>query len=214
MYKKIAIGFLAILTLSILITLTTAMKSANELSEQVLRLHILANSDEDFDQALKLKVRDRILLDFADAFQNYQSKEQAMSYIATHTQQITAAAGQVIAEQGYDYSVTVSLVRTYFPTKEYENGIRLPAGNYTAMRIVIGEGAGRNWWCVLFPSVCFTGSVSENDRRQQIEENGEKLDTVLSEESSELAQYPDSKNVKIKFKLIETLEDLFNKPKK
>lgn len=135
-------------------------RSQAALADQVIRLHVLANSDSEADQALKLKVRDKVLGVAADYFVPGATLEETRATLTDHLADIAAAGAQQVAEEGYQYPVTVSLEDNYwFPTKQYTD-FALPAGEYTALRVVIGEGAGQNWWCVLFPPLCL-GSVSE-----------------------------------------------------
>ena len=135
-------------------------RSQAALSDQVIRLHVLANSDSEADQALKLKVRDRVLGAASDYFVPGATLEETREVLTEHLADIAAAGADQVAEEGYQYPVTVSLEDNYwFPTKQYTD-FALPAGEYTALRVVIGEGAGQNWWCVVFPPLCL-GSVSE-----------------------------------------------------
>ncbi len=130
------------------------------LSDKVIRLHVIANSDSEADQALKLRVRDRILEEAAGYFEAGETVEQAAQELEGHLPALAEAGAQVVRAAGYDYSVSASLEDdTWFPTKQYTD-FALPAGSYTALRIVIGEGDGRNWWCVVFPPLCL-GSVTE-----------------------------------------------------
>lgn len=130
------------------------------LADKVIRLHVIANSDTAADQALKLEVRDRILEEAGDLFAAGATLEEARAALEASLPALAAAGAEVVGEQGYAYTVTASLEDgVWFPTKEYED-FALPAGQYTALRIVIGEGGGQNWWCVVFPPLCL-GSVSE-----------------------------------------------------
>ena len=130
------------------------------LSDKVIRLHVIANSDTEADQALKLRVRDRILEEAAGYFQAGQTVEEAAAELTEYLPALAEAGAQVVREAGYDYPVSASLEpNVWFPTKTYTD-FSLPAGSYTALRIVIGEGEGRNWWCVVFPPLCL-GSVTE-----------------------------------------------------
>lgn len=130
------------------------------LADRVIRLHVIANSDSPADQALKLAVRDRILERAETFYPAGADREQAEASLREHLGEL-AAAGQAEAErQGYTGTVTASLTRCWFPTKSYE-GFALPAGEYTALRVVIGEGKGQNWWCVAFPPLCL-GAASES----------------------------------------------------
>ena len=129
------------------------------LADSVIRLHVIANSDGPADQALKLLVRDRVLEQAGALVQPGDSVLQVRERLEGSLHLLAQAGRDVVEEQGYDYPVSASLERTWFPTKQYED-FALPAGNYTALRIVIGQGEGQNWWCVVFPPLCL-GSVSE-----------------------------------------------------
>ena len=130
------------------------------LADQVIRLHVLANSDSAEDQALKLRVRDRILAVAETYLTPGITRDETEELLRAHLYDLAAAGAEVVGAAGYDYPVTASLVHNYwFPTKTYTD-FALPAGQYTALRIVIGEGGGQNWWCVVFPPLCL-GSVTE-----------------------------------------------------
>ncbi len=130
------------------------------LADKVIRLHVIANSDSAADQALKLEVRDRILAEAADLFQSGCTVDQAAAALTAQLPDLAQAGREVVAREGYSYPVTASLEdNVWFPTKTYP-GFALPQGSYTALRVVIGDGAGRNWWCVVFPPLCL-GSVTE-----------------------------------------------------
>jgi len=134
-------------------------REQNELAGSVIRLHVIANSDTQEDQALKLLVRDRVLEQAQALYSPEDGVDQALEKLE-HSLYLLAQAGrEVVEEQGYDYPVSASLEQTWFPTKSYQD-FSLPAGSYTALRIVIGEGDGQNWWCVVFPPLCL-GSVSQ-----------------------------------------------------
>lgn len=131
-----------------------------ELADKVIRLHVIANSDSREDQALKLQVRDRILAEAGDLFSRGLSRDEAEAAIAARLGALAAAGAETVGEQGYAYPVAASLEHdVWFPTKEYAD-FALPAGEYTALRVVIGDGGGKNWWCVVFPPLCL-GSVTE-----------------------------------------------------
>ena len=130
-----------------------------ELAGRLIRLHVIANSDSQEDQALKLRVRDRVL-EAAQAFYPQNATlEQARAALEGHLSQLAQAGQAQVAAEGYSYPVTASLEKCWFPTKEYE-GFALPAGEYTALRVVIGAGEGQNWWCVAYPPLCL-GAASE-----------------------------------------------------
>ena len=130
-----------------------------ELETRVVRLHVLANSDSAQDQALKLDVRDAVLAQASMYLTHCHSTQQAKEVLSQHLQPLADTAAQTIAQIVYDYAVKVSLERTYFPTKVYAD-FSLPAGEYQGLRVEIGRAEGHNWWCVVFPPLCFS-SVSE-----------------------------------------------------
>ena len=171
---------------------------SSNLSEAVFRLHVIANSDTDEDQALKLEVRNS-LLDFMNQLcSNCSTKEEAISIATTHQSDFQKIAEQTIADNGYSYSVKVNINNFYFPTKNYGD-ISLPAGLYDALRVEIGEAKGQNWWCVMFPSLCFidiSSGVVDDEAKENLEEN-------LEEESYTIISNNKNSNVKFKFKLIE-----------
>lgn len=127
------------------------------ISNNVLRLHVLANSDSEQDQALKLKVRDCVLAETNLILENCESRLEAEQYIAENMDRLSQVAVDCIAAQGYAYPVTVRMEDIYFPTRTYEGG-SLPAGVYKALRVEIGKAEGKNWWCVLFPQLCFVNA--------------------------------------------------------
>ncbi len=128
------------------------------LSDRMIRLHVVANSDSDEDQALKLKVRDAVLTR-CGVYTAGLDREEAGEALAQALPQLGQTAAETVAREGYDYPVRVSLGQERFPTRDYTD-FSLPAGTYTALRVEIGAGAGHNWWCVLFPPLCL-GSVTE-----------------------------------------------------
>lgn len=155
------------LALGLAITLAASSISAfaddcRGIRESVLRLHILANSDSGEDQALKLAVRDRILALDNTLFDEAHSLTDAQRIAKTELPALEAAAADEIARRGFDYPVRAELVRMYFNTREYE-AFTLPAGSYNAVRVTIGEGAGHNWWCVLYPPLCLPAAESRTE---------------------------------------------------
>ena len=122
--------------------------------EDLIRLHVLANSDSVADQQLKLKVRDGIIAYLAPYFEHAMQKSDAEQIVFEHKEQLIALAQQIILQNGADYSVDLQIGMFDFPIKSYGNLV-LPAGNYEAVRVLIGKAEGKNWWCVLFPPLCF-----------------------------------------------------------
>lgn len=153
-------------------------KNCDSLSEKVLRLHVLANSDSEADQQLKLKVRDAILQESDRLFQQSDSKEAAMAQMATHLSDVEQVAERTLRKNGCDLPVTAALKKVKFNTRTYGN-ITLPAGEYDALQVEIGAAKGKNWWCVLFPSLCVPSStnvqmedVLTQDELQVVEQSG------------------------------------------
>lgn len=160
--------------------------------DKVFRLHILANSDSAEDQALKLRVRDRILEESAGLMDGVSTREEAEAAAAQSLPRLQAAAEDEIRQAGYGYSVQAEITHMYFPTRHYES-VTLPAGEYDALRISIGEAKGKNWWCVLFPALCLP-----------VAENGAQLSDVLSSSQLDVVQG----NYEIRFKAVEWYEQL------
>ena len=130
-----------------------ALHTQSQLAEKVVRLHVLANSDSEEDQALKLKVRDAVLEQATETLRGADSQAEASRRLTDILPELEETARAVITANGYDYGVRAELAETSFPTKEYD-GFALPAGEYLALRVVIGAGEGRNWWCVVYPPLC------------------------------------------------------------
>lgn len=171
---------------------------SDDLSNAVFRLHVLANSDSNEDQALKLKVRDKLLEYMNNICSNCSSKEEAINLAIEHQVDFQKVAEQTILDNGYDYSVKININNFYFPTKNYGD-ISLPAGYYDALRVEIGEAKGKNWWCVMFPSLCFidvSSGIVDNEAKENLQEN-------LESESYSIISDNDDTQVKFKFKLIE-----------
>ena len=152
----------AALLLAVGMTLTAgvwASASESALAGQVLRLHVVANSDSERDQALKLLVRDAVLARAGEIIDGASDRQSAEQALAPHLDERGRSAERVLEAEGCGDAVTVALADQWFPTKEYD-GFSLPAGQYRALKVTIGEGGGRNWWCVVFPPLCL-GSVTE-----------------------------------------------------
>ena len=132
------------------------------LSGKLLRLHVVANSDSDADQALKLEVRDAVLDCAAGYLENVSVVRAAEQVLGAHLAELAGAGQAVVREKGYDYAVRASLGTSHFPTKTYD-GFALPAGDYRALRVTIGAGEGRNWWCVVFPTLCVSAASEWQD---------------------------------------------------
>ena len=146
--------------LAIFVYMGSIVADKQQLTDNVLRLHVVANSDSAEDQAIKLKVRDAVLTAAEAVIAGAEDKAQAQTMLAAHLENLEAAANTVLDELGCTDRAQVTLTEEAFSTREYDT-FTLPAGVYDALRVTIGEGQGRNWWCVVFPSLCIP-AVSEN----------------------------------------------------
>lgn len=194
----------AALFLAFGLTLTAGVwASASEaaLAGQVLRLHVIANSDSQEDQALKLLARDAVLAQASQILDGVSDRQQAEAALAPHLDELALAASDALAAAGCGDEVRVTLGDQWFPTKVYD-GFSLPAGQYRALRVSIGEGAGRNWWCVVFPPLCLASVTEESVETA--------ADGVLSEDQVALITGQDGGYV-LKFRLIEWWQELLQK---
>lgn len=130
------------------------------LAEEVLRLHVVANSDDPEDQAVKLRVRDAVLAGAQPLLDGVQTSGQAEQVLTPRLKELEETARAVLDAEGYDDNVTVSITDQWFPTRVYDS-FSLPAGQYRALKVVIGDGNGQNWWCVVFPPLCMASVTEE-----------------------------------------------------
>jgi len=151
--NKLVIALALALVLSCAASVAGFSADCTAVRSSVLRLHVLANSDSEEDQALKLQVRDAVLAAGSDLFDGSTTVENAQARLEAQSAQLEAAAAAVIAENGCDYPISITFAKEYFSTRSYGD-VTLPAGNYDALKVVIGEGAGQNWWCIMFPPLC------------------------------------------------------------
>ena len=158
-------AFIAATILTILYTMIPFSAECSSVSDEVFRLHILANSDSESDQSLKLKVRDAVLEYTEDLYENADGVISAEKLTDENLQKIADTAKKVVEEQGYDYSVKAQIKEMYFDTRYYGN-ITMPSGKYKALRITIGKGEGHNWWCVMYPCVCVGVSTNYNSLKE------------------------------------------------
>lgn len=154
-------------------SLSLFQKECREIQEDVLRLHILANSDSEEDQAVKLKVRDRILLESGELFNTVGDKSSAQEKAAENTDKVEQIAKEVLAEEGFSYPVTAKVTRQFFDTRVYD-GFTMPAGWYDSLQVVLGEGEGRNWWCVLYPPLCISAAEKTQEKLEENFTEGER----------------------------------------
>lgn len=193
----IILSFLLFLYCSIC-AISYAQNVSTSIANSVFRLHVIANSDSKEDQDLKYTVRNH-LLDYMNSIsKDCKSKEEAISIVENHKDEFLEIARNTIQEQGYSYSVNINIGNFEFPTKNYGD-ISLPAGYYDALRVEIGEAKGQNWWCVMFPPLCFvdiSSGVVPDESKELIENN-------LSDEEFALVSDSSSGEIQFKFKLLE-----------
>ena len=205
-YKKMIKKIKMIIILAILLFFYTticafsyAKTTLNDIENSVLRLHVLANSDSKEDQELKYKVRDQLLKYMNNICDNVSTKEEAIQIANKNVDNFKKIAKQTIIENGYNYDVDVQIGNFEFPTKNYGN-ISFPAGFYDAVRVTIGEAKGQNWWCVMFPPLCFidvTSGVVPEESKEILKEN-------MNEEDYALVSKSDTKpEITFKFKVLE-----------
>ncbi|MCI8486645.1 MAG: stage II sporulation protein R [Clostridia bacterium] len=199
---------LVIISLLFIYTLVCASSYANivskDLSESVFRLHVIANSDKPDDQSLKFKVRDNVLSYMNNLCLNTKTKEEAIRIAKNHQDEFNKIAKQTIIDNGYNYDVNIKIGIFDFPTKQYGD-ISFPAGSYDALRIEIGEAKGQNWWCVMFPPLCFvdmTSGVVPDESKKTLESS------LASEEEYILINDNKSNDIQFKFKLVELFQNV------
>jgi stage II sporulation protein R len=189
------------LIITIFITsLTTFAADYNNITDKILRFHILANSDSVADQALKLEVRDAVLSGTANIFENPRNKEEAVAAAKKALPEICRIAEETIANAGFDYVVSAEVTEMEFDTRVYGD-ITMPAGDYTAIRVTIGEAEGKNWWCVMFPQLCLPAFTKE--------EAIDVFNNYLTESEKDILRNP--RKYKGKFFFVELWKKIFGK---
>lgn len=205
-YKK-SLSFVLIFILFIVsgvIFLRDVYENRESYRNSLIRFHVIANSDSPEDQQLKLKVRDTIINEMNSKFEKASSLEESKKIILDNLDTIEYIAEEQIKELGKNYNVNVEFGEYNFPTKSYGN-FTLPAGEYQAVRVVIGEGKGKNWWCVMFPPLCFI-DITHGITNSKIKE---ELKGVLTEEEYNMIVNANNEGevpLKLKFKVVELLE--------
>lgn len=198
MYKRLLIITIVILGLTIILSLLP-IHGETEVYSNVLRLHVLANSDSEEDQALKLAVRDEVLVATQDMFKNCKTKEEAQKILIENLDIIEKTAKSTVDLWGYNYDVTVKLGQEEYPTKNYESCC-FPAGEYVSLRINIGKAEGQNWWCVLFPPMC-VGAATKGNAFAEVGLTGEQYNIITQTENPKY---------KVRFKMLEAFESAIN----
>lgn len=183
-----------------------AQAAENDISNKIIRFHVIANSDSLNDQAVKLRVRDDVLSYLSPKLEKSNSLEESKKILTKNSIQVKKIAIAQLRKSGYDYNVKIELSNENFPIKTYGN-ITLPQGKYQAYRIIIGSGKGQNWWCVMFPPLCFVditkGSVSYKQTQKEMMK-------VLTPEEYSLVDNQNVGDIKIKFKFLEIFNKIFS----
>lgn len=200
--KRLGI-FICLLSSLSLLLFVPEKNYQQELSEKILRFHVVANSNSLEDQQLKLSVRNCVVDYLSDKMTGCKTLDDSRAVIESELSNIENVALQCIEDQGFDYNVHTALRTRYFPVKTYGE-MTFPRGYYEALTVDIGSGAGRNWWCVIFPNLCFTDAVSA----YVPSDSEELLENELAGDT--YASLYEGENVQIRFKLGEILEDLFS----
>lgn len=177
-----------------------------DIENKLIRFHVIANSDSDEDQNLKLKVRDEVLKYMAPKLDDSKSLDESREILKSNDNKVKEIAKKVIKENGYNYGVETTLGKENFPDKTYGN-ITLPQGEYEAYRIVIGSGNGHNWWCVMFPPLCF---VDMSKGQVAYDENEKQMKKVLNDEEYGIVDNTSNdQEVEVRFKIWDEIKKLF-----
>ncbi len=193
---NLIIGIIVSAIFLILYNLSAFAYGCENVRNDTIRLHIIASSDTEEDQNIKLTVRDNLLSESEALFDGSITTENAVEILTPRLNEIKEMTDAILEEYNFDYTCKVTLENEYFDTRVYDNGITMPAGKYLALKIILGNGEGKNWWCIMFPSLCIP-AAEQNDINVYSENEKE---IILSENKYE-----------IRFKLIEYIELLKNK---
>ena len=194
---RIEISLLVALIICGVLNINAFSQQCESIREKMLRMHVIANSDSEEDQQLKLKVRDAVLLAGEKVFDGSITATEAEEKITPYIDYLENIALETIKNEGFDYNVKITVEKEYFNTRTYENSVTLPAGYYTAVKVIIGEGKGQNWWCVMFPPMCLPTAVAECE-----------ISDVLTDDETEIVT--ETEKYKFKFMIIEFFEEIFN----
>lgn len=192
--KRLCFAVFPALIIAFLLSVIPFVNSCRELSDDVLRIHILANSDSAADQSLKLGVRDRVLEHCSEYFDDCEDKNEAVAVTREHLDEIEQVAAREIRARGFDYPVKAEVGQAYFKTRYYDD-FTMPAGWYDSLRLTIGDGGGQNWWCVMYPALC-VGAACEDKMEEDLNDGEYRVVTA--------------DKVDYRFKLVEYWEDFIN----
>ncbi len=200
MKKKVLIFFVSAIFVLVFTAASYSCGFGEDLENSIIRLHVLANSDSAEDQALKLRVRDRILKDGRELFKNAKSEEEARRILSENRDFLENSARDEIFSAGYDYPVALNMGKYDFPMKVYEN-YAFPSGEYEAVRVEIGKAEGQNWWCVMFPPLCFVDGTVDEKKAE------ETLRSALTADEFDVISA--SGGVDLRFKVVDVFQSSF-----
>ncbi len=201
--KKLLICTISVLALALFIGIFP-IHGEEAIYETVVRLHVVANSDTEEDQALKLLVRDAVISVVTPAVAGCESQDEAVAAISSVIPKIEAEARKTVAENGYSYPISVKLGREYYPTKNYES-CAFPEGEYVSLRVLIGESQGQNWWCCLFPPLCLSAATPGDEKSNE----DAFISVGLTSDQYKLVTETDNPKYKVRFKILETISSWF-----
>lgn len=193
-YRIIELSVALALVISVVTSIVGFANDCNDIRNNVIRLHILANSDSPEDQEIKLKVRDELLECGSELFSGKMNRENSEEILADNINDIQYIINGVLADNGFDYGCEIYLTDEYFETREYED-FTMPAGEYRALKIILGEGGGHNWWCVMFPPLCLPAA-----------KDNASIDAVFTDNSADIIA--NSGKYEVRFRIIELIEEL------
>ncbi|MBQ2903959.1 MAG: stage II sporulation protein R [Clostridia bacterium] len=195
--NRLEISLAIALVISIVFSLVGFDNECEKIRDSVLRLHILANSDSPEDQQVKLMVRDALLASGTEIFSGKTNVSDAEEILSNEKEKLVETANKVLKENGFDYIAKIGFAEEYFTTRTYED-YTLPAGKYRAIKVVLGEGEGHNWWCVMFPPLCLPAAAGNTE-----------IDLYITKEGGSIIR--SKPQYEIRFKLIEIIESIKNK---
>lgn len=228
-------SFCAIVGGSSAVSARESEASAEVIGKSLIRFHVIANSDSEKDQSVKLEIRDAILAKLGPQLENIESAEEAKEYLQDNLDLVTEISNNILSKNNMNYKATASVGQSQFPVKSY-NSVTLPAGEYTALKVVLGNGDGKNWWCVMFPPLCFidvTQGLTEEKTNDQLSrvmttKQVDSITTIMEhtgttasaktteesdEDSSQTVSQSSESTIEFRFKTVEIIKNLINKLK-
>lgn len=198
--RRIELSLLCGFLITVVLSVTSFASACADIRQDVLRMHVIANSDSEADQTVKLQVRDAVLEAGETLFDGSLTAADAGQILQEDVDALEHAANRVLAENGFAYSAQVEIGKDFFATRTYDGTATLPAGEYMAVRVILGAGQGQNWWCVMFPPMCLPAAESEA-----------QLEDVLTDREEKIVE--SNPKYEARFKIVEFFEKLSEKIK-